>query len=109
MVVFGGVLGWFPGWKGRGSEKWQVDNFIGHFCPSPVPKKNIRRSGSRGGAGRQSDPFPDKKHRRDGGGILPYWKFLVILHRQTDRVENVDKRVLAMLDTQSEFAEPTPV
>ncbi len=66
MVVFGGVLGWFPGWKGRGAEKWQVDNFIGHFCPSPVPKKTSGGAGG-GGAGQQSDPFPEKKHRRDGG------------------------------------------
>ena len=72
-------------------------------------KKHPAERMAGGGAGRQSDPFPEKKHRRDGEKILPYWKFLVILHRQTDRVENVDKRVLAMLDTQSEFAEPTPM
>ncbi len=61
MVVFGGVLGWFPGWKGRGSEKWQVDNFIGHFCPSPEPKKKHPAERMAGGGRAAIRPLPREK------------------------------------------------
>ena len=82
-----------------------MDTFARRRCR----KKTSGGADGGGGQGGNQTPSPIRSTDEMGGGILPYWKFLVILHRQTDRVENVDKRVLAMLDTQSEFAEPTPV